>query len=416
MLITNMKSKFKILILPFSHTLSHLSRPLDISKRLKLNGHKVLFGADSPKHIFIETEGFIVQPLFEPDPDLLFSNIRNNKLRFISNDTIEKMIASDMELIRQVKPDLILSDGRFSAPVSAQLCGVKHVGIVNASSTAYRSIPYLPVEKLPFYKGLKKMGGTGALHWTALKFEQAVFDNVMNIFKRLSRKYRLKKTITATNCLEGTDLTLIADVPQYFPTKNLPENYHYIGPLTWKPSGLVLPEWWPPIKNKEKLIYISMGTTGLGDFFSMVFNLFKDMNYKIIMTTGGQADDVKTLPGRMYVEPFIDGDKVMEVADLVICHGGNGTIYQALSHGRPVIGIPTIPDQSYNMRMVERLGLGVSIPWQAFFENPAILVNKVKQILESPTILTKTAAFSSILEEYSLQNRSVELIEALMES
>ena len=190
-----------------------------------------------------------------------------------------------MQLIRQAKPDLVLTDGRFSAPVSAQICGVKHVGIVNASSTAHRAIPYLSVEKLPFYKVLKKIGGKSALYWTTLKFEQAVFDNTMNIFKRLSRKYSLSRTVTATNCLEGTDLTLIADVPEYFPTKNLPENYYYIGPLTWKPSGVVLPEWWPPKKNEEKLIYISMGTTGLGDFFSMVFELFKDMNYKIIMTT-----------------------------------------------------------------------------------------------------------------------------------
>jgi hypothetical protein len=66
--------------------------------------------------------------------------------------------------------------------------------------------------------------------------------------------------------------------------------------------------------------------------------------------------------------------------------------------------------------MVERLGLGASITWSAFFENPGILLNKVKQILGSSTILKKTAAFSAILEEYSVQNRYVELIEALMES
>ncbi len=83
----------------------------------------------------------------------------------------------------------------------------------------------------------------------------------------------------------------------------------------------------------------------------------------------------------------------MEIADLVVCHGGNGTIYQALSHGRPVIGIPTIPDQAYNMRMVERLKLGTSITWQTFFDNPGILLDKVKQTLDNYSILERTCAF-----------------------
>jgi len=411
-----MKKNNTILVLPFSHTLSHLSRPLVVSKHLKENGHKIIYGAGSPKTGFIEDEGFEVLPSFEPDPDLLFSNIRSNKIRFVSDETIEKMIASDIALIEQTQPDLILSDGRFSVPVSAQVCGIKHAGIVNASSTDFRAIPYLPVEKIPFYASLDKKGGQKAIHWALLKFEMAVFDNVMNVFKRLSRKYGLGKTVTATNCLEGVDLTLLADVPEYFPTKNLPGNYHYIGPLTWKPSGSVLPEWWPPEKKGGKLIYISMGTTGLGDFFSMVFDLFKDLDYKIVMTTGAQSDKVKSIPGRLYVEPFIDGDKVMEVADLVVCHGGNGTIYQALSHGRPVVGIPTLPDQAYNMRMVERLGLGTLITWQAFFDNPGILLEKVKQTLDCRDIVKRTRAFSSILQGYGRQRRSLDLIEDLLKS
>ncbi len=181
-----MKKNQTILVLPFSHTLSHLSRPLVLSKYLKESGHEVIYGADSPKTGFIKDEGFEVLPLFEPDPDLLFSNIREKKIRFISNETIEKMVASDIELIRRVQPDLILSDGRFSVPVSAQICGVKHVGIVNASSTAFRAIPYLPVEKIPFYDNFIKIGGESAIHWSSLKFEMAVFDNTMSIFKRLS--------------------------------------------------------------------------------------------------------------------------------------------------------------------------------------------------------------------------------------
>ena len=48
-------------------------------------------------------------------------------------------------------------------------------------------------------------------------------------------------------------------------------------------------------------------------------------------------------------------------ADVVVCHGGNGTIYQALSNGAPVIGLPEFHDQEFNMQRVEALGLGVKV-------------------------------------------------------
>lgn len=407
------KHEKTILVLPFSHTLSHLSRPLVLSKVLKQNGHKIVYGASSSRTGFIENEGFDVLPVFEPDPEALFSNIRNKKLKFVSSEIIEEMVEADIELINKVRPDLILSDGRFSAPISSQISGVKHVGIVNASSTEFRSIPYLPVDDSTIYHLLKKLCSENFINSCVLKFEQAVFDNTMNVFKRLSKKNGLMKEVTATNCLEGVDLTLIADVPEYFPTKNLPDNYHYIGPLTWKPSNMPLPEWWPPAGKDKKLIYISMGTTGLSDFFSLVHCLFENLDYTVVMTTGAQSD-VKTIPGKIYVEPFIDGDVVMDMADLVICHGGNGTIYQALSHGKPVIGIPTIPDQGYNMRMVERLELGTTITWNSFYDNPEVLLAEVEKILNNEAVLKNALSFRSVLDSYVKPSTAVDLIESTL--
>ena len=52
---------------------------------------------------------------------------------------------------------------------------------------------------------------------------------------------------------------------------------------------------------------------------------------------------------------------LIEKSDLVICHGGNGTIYQALSKGVPVLGIPTFHDQDFNMQRVEDLGVGAAL-------------------------------------------------------
>jgi UDP:flavonoid glycosyltransferase YjiC (YdhE family) len=131
----------KILCIPYSHTLSHISRPLLIAKELRNRGHEIVFAGESPKVKFIQREGFDVLPLYEPDPEMLFGNIRKGKLRFVDDAELDRMIEADIALYRDVKPDLVLTDGRFSAPISTHIAGLRHAAIVNVSSTEYRVLP-----------------------------------------------------------------------------------------------------------------------------------------------------------------------------------------------------------------------------------------------------------------------------------
>ena len=374
----------------------------------------MVFAGKSPKVKFIQREDFKVLPLHEPDPVVLFGNIRKGKLRFLSDSEIERMIEADIALYKEVKPDLVLTDGRFTAPISTHITGLRHAAIVNVSSTEYRALPYiLFFEWIP--QGLigRDTGVWKMLDSLNLKLEMFVFDNVMNIFKKLSRKYGLKKTVTATNCLAGKDITLLADIPEYFPAKNIPDNYHYIGPLTLK-SNIPPPSWWPPEKGEEPLVYITMGTTGISDFFQRVYDLFKRSDMTVVVTTGAQVPEMRTLAGKIYVEDFIDGDLMMEACDLVVCHGGNGTIYQALLQGKPIIGIPTIPDQDFNMRRVEAVGVGKSLTWKEFNADPKVLLDVIDAVLATPYFTEKAHRMQDTLKKYQGEKIGADLIEGYM--
>lgn len=400
----------KIICIPYTHTLSHISRPLLVAKELRNRGHEVAFAGESLKIKFIQQEGFDVLPLYESDPGILFGNIRKGKLKFVSDAEIERMIEADLALYKEVKPDIVLTDGRFTVPISTHIAGLKHVAIVNVSSTEYRVLPYVPFfDWIPEWLIRRNTEIWKALDLLNLKLEMFIFDNVMDTFKKLSKKYGLRKTITATNCLTGKDITLLADIPEYFPTRKLPADYHYIGPLTWK-SNLTQPTWWPPEKGNKPLIYITMGTTGIPDFFNRVYELFRASDMIAIITTGAQATGIETIPGTVYVENFIDGDLVMEACDLVVCHGGNGTIYQALQHGKPIIGIPTIPDQKFNMRRVEALGVGKKLPWETFIRNPSFLIDMISFVLRKKCFSQNALNFKSIFSTYDAAKTAAEII------
>jgi UDP:flavonoid glycosyltransferase YjiC (YdhE family) len=381
-----------------------------LAQELRSRGHEVIFAGKSSKIKFIQEHEFEVLPIYEPDPVMLLGNIRDNKIKFISDADIEMMIAADIALYREQKPDIVLTDFRYTAPISTQIMGIKHIAIVNASSTEYRALPYIPLfEWIP-----ERLMDRDAKLWEILdslnlRIEMSIFDNVMNVFKKLSKKYKLQKIITATNCLTGKDLTLLADIPEYFPTKNLPDNYHYIGPLTWQ-SNIPPPHWWPPERNNKPFIYITMGTTGFPDFFHKVCELFKTSEMRAIITTGEQVKDLNSIAGKIFVEPFIDGDMVTEACDLVVCHGGNGTIYQALKHGKPVIGIPTVPDQQFNMRRVKALGIGETLTWNDFKKNPQLLIDLVRSVINDTSYYDNVKKLSEVLLKYDAVKTGADII------
>ena len=400
----------KILILPYTYTLSHISRPLIVAKELRKRGHEVIFAGHNPKDRFISNEGFKVLPLDQPDPDKLFGRIRKGELRFVKAEELETMVEDDLRLFKEVQPDLVLTDGRFSAPISTGIENLKHAAIVNVSSTEYRSLPYIPFfEWVPNWILERESSPRKLLDILNLKLEMFVFDNATSIFKKLSKKFNLHSMVTATNCLTGKDITLLADISEYFPTRNLPANYYYIGPLTWK-STSPQPSWWPPKKSDKPLIYVTMGTTGISDFFHKAYELFKASEMTAIITTGAQVSDLENINGKIYVEPFIDGDLAMEASDLVVCHGGNGTIYQALQHGKPIIGIPTIPDQKFNMRRVESLGIGRMLSWEQFVKEPESLLELIKAIKREKSFYKNASRMRDILNKYKAGETAANII------
>ncbi|MDX9786994.1 MAG: glycosyltransferase [Desulfobacterales bacterium] len=334
----------------------------------------------------------------------------------MEQDEIERMIVADLELYRQIRPDLVLTDGRFTASISTHIARLRHAAIVNVSSTEYRAMPYIPI--FEWLSGFGISQDSGIKRYADrlnLKIEMFIFDHAMNVFHKLSKKHGLEKRVTATNCLAGKDITLLSDIPEYFPVRHLPGNYHFIGPITLK-TALPPPNWWPPEKDGHPLIYITMGSTGISSFFMKVYEYFKQTEMKAVITTGGQVKSFAGLSGKIYIEQFIDGDLVLEKSDLVVCHGGNGTIYQALLHGKPIIGIPTIPDQKFNMRRVESLGMGISIPYKNFYNNQEILINAIEKILRDPSYSNNAVRFQKKLEKYHGYFTGANLIESCFAS
>jgi UDP:flavonoid glycosyltransferase YjiC (YdhE family) len=101
------------------------------------------------------------------------------------------------------------------------------------------------------------------------------------------------------------------------------------------------------------------------------------------VTTGGQIDvNTEDLPPNLFVEKFLNGEKIMELADLVIHHGGTGTAYQAIRTLTPTIVIATHPEQQFIGESTQDTGMGVWMPMNEVLKNPAITRTATEKLLQ----------------------------------
>ena len=82
----------------------------------------------------------------------------------------------------------------------------------------------------------------------------------------------------------------------------------------------------------------------------------------------------------------------------MITHGGRGSIYSALQHGVPLIGIPNQGEQEWNLDAVERHGLGRKLSTKRIsFDS---FSDATRSVLDEPRFRDNARAFGAKLTNY----------------
>jgi UDP:flavonoid glycosyltransferase YjiC (YdhE family) len=104
-------------------------------------------------------------------------------------------------------------------------------------------------------------------------------------------------------------------------------------------------------------------------------------------------------------------DLVLPQADLLITHGGHGTIMAALTFGAPILCLARpIGDQPYNAAKVVELGLGVALDPDSSSDQ---IRDTVAAVLGDPSFKARSKAFAADVASENRIDLAVEQIEAL---
>jgi len=132
-----------------------------------------------------------------------------------------------------------------------------------------------------------------------------------------------------------------------------------------------------------------------------------------IVTVGDSVDAAALEPkDNVAVFATADHDDLMRRADLVLTHGGHGTLMRALKHGLPVIIVPGMGgDQPANAAAAEAWGVGLALPADATSDR---IREAVTEVLRSPRYRDRATEISSQLRSCDGAAEAVKEIEHLL--
>jgi UDP:flavonoid glycosyltransferase YjiC (YdhE family) len=400
--------KKRVLVMPDGNWLSHTSRPLEIAKALRKYDCEIIFAGEGRYMALAAAEGFSVEPLLTLDPLRALDCSRRGRANWFLYEFIKSCVEADTVLFRRLQPDLVLTDFRLPTGISCRVAGIPQAVVLNASWTNFYAVQLKAPEHLAF----TRIVGRGVATALMPLLKEFILALDARPFNRYRRELGLPECRNIWEIWRG-DLNLIADIPEYGPTQDLPSDYSYIGPIVWEPPpGRCLENWPAGLDPSRPVLYFTMGSTGDPRLFRHAVNLFGDSDYQCIITTGGLAD-LGEVPGNIHVTDYAPGSMLMRKSDVVICQGGNGTIYQAMKEGVPIIGISTLHDQEFNLERVESLGIGIALSDLRF--TSADLMQAVKTILSTPAFKYNALKYRAILQDFDGPSAGARLIASFLE-
>jgi UDP:flavonoid glycosyltransferase YjiC (YdhE family) len=319
----------------------HADPLVPIARALRAAGHTVAFAGRRSAAAVVEAHGFslfaeptgtpdgppTISPLLELDMEREYRVLRDGYADRTARVRADRLL----ELSAGLDPDLIVCDEvDFGSMIAAERLGLPHATVlVNASGSFVRpDVVTEPLDALRAEHGLRPDPGL-----------------VM-----LSR-----------------DLVLSPFPPSFRdPAYPLPANALSLRPDGVDPTVIgVTPTWLSRLPD-EPTVYFTLGTVfnvESGDLFMRVLSGLQELSINVIVTVGRQIDPevFGPQPDNVHIERYIPQSALLPHCDLVVNHGGSGSVIGALAHGLPMVVIPMGADQSLNAARCEHLGVGIAL-------------------------------------------------------
>lgn len=316
----------------------HLHPLIPLARAAATAGHDVAFATGEPFREAIERQGFTAF-----DAGLNVSQWRH-ELMELGGDRIDRSayrpfffgrVFSDMEMsprladlriiVERWQPEILVHGvAEFAGPLAATLAGIPHV------TCGYGPLLQPDIAELA--------GVAVGRHWRAAGLDPEA-----------GRMYR---SLYLDPCPPSLQIPAAAALPARCPIR--PE-------AAESADEQAAPGWLAELPARPT-VYFTLGTIFNRDL-DVLLSVLQGLDrtpVNVIATVGPDLEPgvIEPRPANAHITPYIPQAQVLGRCDLVICHGGAGSIFGALGFGLPVLMLPRGADNFYNADRVVAAGAG----------------------------------------------------------
>ncbi|HEU4657507.1 MAG TPA: nucleotide disphospho-sugar-binding domain-containing protein [Capillimicrobium sp.] len=205
-------------------------------------------------------------------------------------------------------------------------------------------------------------------------------------------------------------LALVATFPQLeYPRREWPPNTHVVGPLLWEqPFGEVE---LPPGDDPLVLVAPSTVQDPSHRLLRATVEGLAGERVRVLATTNRRPlSEPLDLPANARLVDWVSYARTMPRCDVVVCHGGHGTVVRALASGCVPVVCPAGGDMNENAARVDWAGAGVRLPRR--YTAPAAVRLAVRRALDAPRMRARARELAEWARTHDGATRAADLVEA----
>lgn len=359
----------------------HAFPMIAIGRQLRARGHEVAIHTwvRWQQHVETEDMAFFKAPVFVHAPYAPAPNV--HQAAALATDEL-------LEVVRGYRPDVIVSDIlTLAGSLAAEKSGTPHATFV----------PHFwhvtGQDEAPFGSGWAPARSWPAKQFFRLasKFERHALEYGRNELNETRARVSLAP-IERVHGAMSEQLVLVGTLPQLEPLRSWPAHVRVVGPVMWEPPSDCVEI---PVGD-DPLVVIAPSTAQDLDHRMLGASVsgLRGLPVRVLAAKNGREPGRALKPGsNTSVVNWVSYSQVLPEADVIVCHGGHGTIMRALTSGAAVVVCPASGDQFENAARLRWAGVGVAVP--ASFVSSRTIAAAVEKVLARPRMTQRVARLSA---------------------
>jgi UDP:flavonoid glycosyltransferase YjiC (YdhE family) len=330
---------------------------------------------------------------------------------FGSEEIAKSFIDGQLAAFKELEPDIVFHGMWAPASIAARLLGIRTINFLpvplHPEAFAHGLIRDLP-DMMPLFTRLPRPIRKRMAWWASgLMIKAPIFQQKRLGAAAAASGWPITGPISLFD-MNMADLNLVNDHPIFHKEylHRIPKNIVLTGPLYARNNAKLDEDISTHLtKGPGPSILVTMGSSGTEEFLFEAIKAFRmnpddEWNTVVLASKSicdiNKANEVAGGDSRLLVtDRFIPASAANALADVIVTHGGQGTVQCALAAGKPLVGVALQVEQQTNLDNAMNAGAGIRVQKQ--FWKAKNIRNTVLTVLRDPSYAAKARMLAETL-------------------